>query len=75
MIGWLGNGAVLNTSSSSSVSGGGGLNGTPSWGKGGRGGAWSGQYKSIILIKNHFTGYTFIFKTVSWSLFRNLKKY
>lgn len=41
MIGWLGNGAVLNTSSSSSVSGGGGLRGAPSCGGGGRGGACS----------------------------------
>jgi hypothetical protein len=41
MIGWLALGACLNTSSSSSVSGGGGRIGAPSCGRGGLGGAIS----------------------------------
>lgn len=53
MIGWLGWGACRNISSSSSVSGGGGLGGanSPS-GRGGLGGALSIK-KSFLLVRHH----------------------
>lgn len=66
MIGWLGRGAVLNTSSSSSVStGGGGLTGAPSKGNGGRGGACSGFLKHVKKTRTkNMVATAFIFKAI-----------